>query len=75
MPVAHRADEARLHATGLVQLLGLQPDCLECARGALRSGAPRHRARAASSALMVDALHDAGLEVVLDVVYNHTAET
>ncbi len=23
---------------------------------------------------MVDALHDVGLEVVLDVVYNHTAE-
>ncbi|MBT8422760.1 MAG: glycogen debranching protein GlgX [Gammaproteobacteria bacterium] len=24
---------------------------------------------------MVDAIHDAGLEVILDVVYNHTAET
>ena len=34
------------------------------------SGATRREFRA-----MVDSLHEAGLEVVIDVVFNHTAET
>ncbi len=51
------------------QLLGLQHHRLLCADAALlRLGrpllVPRHGAR----------FHDAGLEVILDVVYNHTAE-
>ena len=56
------------------ELLGLQPD---------RSSAlPRRpmptilsdRARGKNSATMVDAFHEAGIEVYLDVVFNHTAE-
>ena len=61
-------------AHGLVQLLGLQPDCLECAREPLLERYPGTSPRSEFRAL-VDALHAAGLEVILDVVYNHTGET
>ena len=56
---------------GPKQLLGLQHDRL------LRA---RHRATCRTAAtstrfkLMVHRLHEAGIEVILDVVYNHTAE-
>ena len=73
MPVAHRADEARLQAQGLSNYWGYSPVAWSApeARYASQDQAsdPRAEFRA-----MVDALHHAGLEVVLDVVYNHTAE-
>ena len=73
MPVHHHLDEARLHEQGLTNYWGyntlsyLAPDTryavsplpLDCVR---------------EFKTMVRALHAAGLEVILDVVYNHTAE-
>ena len=53
------------------QLLGLQHDRLLRARSALCA---RERAIAARVQGDGGAIHDAGLEVILDVVYNHTAE-
>jgi isoamylase len=38
------------------------------------SAAPSGAERAAEFRAMVEALHDAGIEVILDVVYNHTSE-
>ena len=53
------------------QLLGLQQHRLLRRRSALRRG-PEQRLREFKE--MVARFHDAGLEVILDVVYNHTAE-
>ena len=52
------------------QLLGLQHDRL--LRAAPRVS--RHRAASARSRPSCSVMHDAGIEVILDVVYNHTAE-
>jgi len=74
MPIAQRADEARLLKLGLSNYWGYSPVAWNAPEARLCSGAegssPRTEFRA-----MVDALHVAGLEVILDVVYNHTAET
>ena len=67
VPARARADE----------LLGLQHDrLLRAAPGTTRprSRAGRPGGQVAEFKGMVDALHDAGLEVLLDVVFNHTAE-
>jgi len=73
MPVAHRADEARLQALGLSNYWGYSPVGWSAPEARYASEGPASDARAEFRA-MVDALHGAGLEVVLDVVYNHTAE-
>jgi glycogen operon protein len=74
MPVAQRADESRLLKMGLTNYWGYSPIAWSAPETRYWSGAagtsPRSEFRA-----MVDALHQAGLEVILDVVYNHTAET
>jgi glycogen operon protein len=73
MPVAHRADEPRLLAMGLVNHWGYNPVAWNAPEARYWSGttpSPRHE-----FLQMVDTLHAAGLEVVLDVVYNHTAES
>jgi glycogen operon protein len=74
MPVAHRADEVRLQKLGLSNYWGYSPIAWSAPEARYCSGtdgsSPRTEFRA-----MVDALHAAGLEVILDVVYNHTAET
>ena len=73
MPIHAHADEAALHARGLTNYWGYNtlayfaPD----SRFAV-SRSPLDVAR--EFRLMVRTLHDAGLEVILDVVYNHTAE-
>jgi isoamylase len=73
MPVHHHADDWHLVKRGLVNYWGyntlsyfapdvrfaVSPSPLECVR---------------EFKMMVRALHAAGLEVILDVVYNHTAE-
>ena len=74
MPVAHRADEARLLALGLRNYWGYSPIAWSAPEARYWSG------RAGTSPRfefldLVNTLHEAGLEVVLDVVYNHTAET
>ena len=73
MPVAHRADEARLQSQGLSNYWGYSPVAWSAPEARYASEGPASDARTEFRA-MVDALHHAGLEVVLDVVYNHTAE-
>jgi glycogen operon protein len=73
MPVHTHADEPHLVAAGLTNYWGYNT---------LSYFAPDHRFAGSASPvdavrdfkLMVRGLHDAGLEVILDVVYNHTAE-
>jgi glycogen operon protein len=74
MPVAFRADEARLLKLGLSNYWGYSPIAWSAPESRLWSGSEGSTPRTEFRAL-VDALHAAGLEVILDVVYNHTAET
>ncbi len=74
MPVHEHVDEWRLVKAGLSNYWGYNT---------LSFFAPDHRFAAAQSPAqairdfktMVRSLHQAGLEVILDVVYNHTAES
>ena len=65
----------RLHADrqGPVELLGLQHHRLLRA-GPKYSSSPNPGGQVQEFKAMVRALHEAGIEVILDVVYNHTAE-
>ena len=74
MPVAHRADEVRLLRLGLSNYWGYSPIAWNAPEHRYWSGTPGTSPRSEFRAL-VDALHAAGLEVILDVVYNHTGET
>jgi isoamylase len=73
LPVHHIADEGFLHDRGLTNYWGyssigyLAPHALYAATG-------RHGEQVREFKGMVKALHKAGIEVILDVVYNHTAE-
>jgi isoamylase len=73
LPVHHIADESFLHDEGLTNYWGyssigyLAPHALYAATG--RQGEQVREFKG-----MVKALHRAGIEVILDVVYNHTAE-
>jgi isoamylase len=73
LPVHHIADESFLHELGLTNYWGyssigyLAPHALYAATGA-------HGEQVREFKGMVKALHGAGIEVILDVVYNHTAE-
>ncbi|HSD77246.1 MAG TPA: glycogen debranching protein GlgX [Solirubrobacteraceae bacterium] len=73
LPIHHIADESFLHGRGLTNYWGyssigyLAPHALYSATG--RSGDQVREFKG-----MVKALHGAGIEVILDVVYNHTAE-
>jgi glycogen operon protein len=71
LPVHARADEARLQQLGLVNFWGYNSL-------AWLAPEPRYASRPEAArdefAAMVAGLHGAGLEVLLDVVYNHTAE-
>ena len=74
MPVAQRADEVRLLNLGLSNYWGYSPIAWNAPEARYWSGQPGSTPRSEFKAL-VDALHQSGLEVILDVVYNHTAET
>ena len=73
LPIHHIADEQFLHDKGLTNYWGyssigyLAPHALYSATGA-------HGEQLREFKGMVKALHRAGIEVILDVVYNHTAE-
>jgi isoamylase len=73
LPVHHIADEHFLHDRGLTNYWGyssigfLAPHALYAATGTRGEQVREFKG-------MVKALHDAGIEVILDVVYNHTAE-
>lgn len=73
LPVHYSISEERLISMGLSNYWGYNTIGFFCPNSRLASGAggatPRDEFRA-----MVKALHTAGLEVILDVVYNHTAE-
>ena len=56
------------------ELLGLQHDRLRGAQGGLRQQPGAVGAPGRSSAGWSSAFHEAGIEVILDVVFNHTAE-
>ncbi|HYF59356.1 MAG TPA: glycogen debranching protein GlgX [Burkholderiaceae bacterium] len=69
LPVAAWIDELHLVRRGLVNYWGYNPIAFLAMQPALVG--PRG---AAGVVATVDALHEAGIEVILDVVYNHTAE-
>jgi glycogen debranching enzyme GlgX len=74
LPVHYALDEQRLATTGKRNYWGyntLAFFCPDARLASLQGGvSPRDEFRA-----MVRTLHQAGIEVILDVVYNHTAET
>jgi glycogen operon protein len=73
LPVHHIIDESFLHDRGLTNYWGyssigyLAPHALYAATGTRGQQVREFKG-------MVKALHNAGIEVILDVVYNHTAE-
>jgi isoamylase len=73
LPIHHIADEGFLHDRGLTNYWGyssigyLAPHALYAATGTRGNQVLEFKG-------MVKALHRAGIEVILDVVYNHTAE-
>ena len=69
LPVFAFADEPFLVERGLGNYWGYNPVSFFAAHPPYLGGAGPGAFRA-----MVERLHDAGLEVILDVVYNHTAE-
>ena len=74
LPVHQHLDEQRLVAMGLSNYWGYNTIGFFCPDPALASGQSGVSARDEFRA-MVARLHAAGIEVILDVVYNHTAES
>jgi glycogen debranching enzyme GlgX len=74
MPVHFRADEARLHDLGLTNYWGYSSIGFFAPEARYWSRQPGTTPMSEFRD-MVKALHGRGIEVVLDVVYNHTAET
>lgn len=70
LPVHTFIDEYALHQRGLRNYWGYNTLAFFVPHPAYAG-----RAGAAAFRAMVDAVHDAGLEVILDVVYNHSAES
>ncbi|ACB34154.1 glycogen debranching enzyme GlgX [Leptothrix cholodnii SP-6] len=74
LPVHARADEERLQHLGLTNYWGYSSIAFLAPEPRYWSGRPGTNV-ADEFREMVASLHAAGLEVVLDVVYNHSAET
>ncbi|MGC3985840.1 MAG: glycogen debranching protein GlgX [Pseudorhodoferax sp.] len=74
LPVHYALDEQRLVNMGLTNYWGYNTLGFFCPSPRLASSQDGAAQRAEFRA-MVAALHAAGIEVLLDVVYNHTAET
>jgi glycogen debranching enzyme len=72
LPVHHRADEERLQRLGLANHWGYSSIGFFAPEPRYASDQASVRAEFRA---MVQALHAAGLEVLLDVVFNHSAET
>ena len=77
LPVHFHIDEPHLHGTGMsnywgYNTLGFFAPHVEYASAAARAAGPQ--AVQAELKGMIKLLHLAGIEVILDVVYNHTAE-
>ena len=77
LPVQQHLDETALLARGLVNHWGYNTIAFFAADPRLAQASHRDDPAAVNAEFraMVQALHAAGLEVVLDVVYNHTAES
>ncbi|MER2551744.1 MAG: hypothetical protein ABTQ28_00575, partial [Thauera sp.] len=73
LPLHFRADEAALQRRGLANHWGYAPIAWLAVETRYASGRPGTSAQR-ELADAIDALHAAGLEVVLDMVFNHTAE-
>ncbi|MBO9515512.1 MAG: glycogen debranching protein GlgX [Variovorax sp.] len=74
MPVQFRADEARLFGLGLSNYWGYSPIGWFAPETRYWSGRPG-TSPASEFRAMTDAIHARGMEVVVDVVFNHSAET
>ena len=74
LPVQYAVDEEHLVERGLVNYWGYNTLGFFCPDPRLSLTPHDPDATAAEFRAMVDSLHAAGLEVVLDVVYNHTPE-
>jgi glycogen operon protein len=74
LPVHYALDEERLASMGLCNYWGYNTLAFFAANPRLASGQDDMTARDEFRA-MVKALHGQGIEVLLDVVYNHTAES
>lgn len=74
LPIHHRIDEERLVGLGLTNYWGYNTIGFFCPEPRL-AAAEGGKALRDEFRAMVRALHDAGIEVILDVVYNHSAET
>ncbi|MEY8712909.1 glycogen debranching enzyme GlgX [Mangrovibacter phragmitis] len=72
MPVIQFATEPRLQQMGLSNYWGYNPLAMYCPEPGYAS---RPEAARVELCTAVKALHQAGIEVVLDIVLNHTAET
>jgi glycogen operon protein len=70
MPVHEFIDELALTKRGLRNYWGYNPINFFTPAARYSRGSARHEFRE-----MTDAIHDAGFEVLIDVVYNHTGET
>ncbi len=73
LPIHHIADEGFLHAKGLTNYWGYSTIGYFAPHGAYAATGQRGE-QVREFKGMVKALHRAGIEVILDVVYNHTAE-
>jgi len=73
MPVHHHADDRNLLDRGLTDYWGYNTLCF-FAPDLRYSSRPSAELSILEFKTMVRALHAAGIEVILDVVYNHTAE-
>jgi glycogen operon protein len=73
LPVTQALDERHLVERGLTNYWGYNPIGLFCPDPRLAAD-PTPDGVVAEFRAMVHALHDAGIEVVLDLVFNHTAE-
>ena len=76
LPVHYCIDEPHLAERGLRNYWGYNTLGFFCPDPRWANASHRHDPTAVTAEFrrMVDALHEAGLEVVLDVVYNHTPE-
>src|SRR5262249_12032064 len=73
LPVHHAVTERVLARRGLTNYWGYNPVGFFAPDSRFAAGGERGQ-QVAEFKTMVKALHEAGIEVILDVVYNHTAE-
>ncbi|HKH82564.1 MAG TPA: glycogen debranching protein GlgX [Gemmatimonadales bacterium] len=74
LPVHHVADERRLLEQGLTNYWGYSSIGYFAPDVRFASGPVKRGEHVAEFKSMVKKFHDAGIEVILDVVYNHTGE-